>query len=56
MQKSLLLFTLGKIDKVPLHAMKADGESEGKAPLILNLGTRQRLSLETISFPYPART
>jgi len=44
-QKSLLLFSMDKVDKVPLHAMKGYGGSEGTAPLILNLGTRQRLLL-----------
>ena len=45
MQKSLLLFSLVKVDKVPLNAMKEYGGSERRAPLILNLGTRQRLLL-----------
>jgi len=44
-QQYLLLFSLDKVDKVPLYAMKAYGGSEVRAPLILNLGTRQRLLL-----------
>ena len=45
MLKSLLFFSLDKVDKVPLHVMKAYGGSEGTAPPILNLGTRQRVLL-----------
>jgi hypothetical protein len=45
MQKSLLLFSLDKVDKESLHAMKAYGGSKDTAPHILNLGTRQRLLL-----------
>lgn len=45
MQKPLLLFSLDKMDKVSLHAMKAYGGSEGISPLILNFGTKQRLLL-----------